>query len=130
MILDTSFVIDIMRNEPKALEKAQELLERGEPLLVTAVTIFELFSGIMQSNKPVQEKNKILKTLQGQLIVHFDNDAAEKAGELHGTLVRTGNTLDPLDCMIAGIALTKREKVLTKNEKHFSRARGLEIETY
>ena len=38
--------------------------------------------------------------------------------------------IQPIDCMIAGIALIRKEKVLTRNVKDFSKIKDLEIETY
>ena len=130
MILDTSFIIDIMKNDKKAIDKLEILIKSNETLMITAPSIFELFSGFARSSKPVDEKNKILKVLRGQLIVHLDNDSAEKAGEIDGTLVREGKMIGPIDCMISGIALIKKEKVLTRNAKDFSKIKDLEIETY
>ncbi len=130
MILDTTFVIDIMKNEEKATAKLNELIRKGEPQLITALTIFELFSGITQSSKPSAEKTKITKTIGNQIVLHLDNNAAEKAGDIHGILVKEGDMIDPVDSMIAGIALIKKEKVLTRNVKDFKKVKGLEIETY
>ena len=119
-----------MRNEAAAVAKLHELINEGEPQLVTAVTIFELFSGLARSKKPEQEKEGIRKVLYGQLIIHFDKEAAERAGDIDGTLIKEGTMIDPTDSMIAGIAVIKKEKLLTRNVKHFSRVRGLEIEVY
>jgi predicted nucleic acid-binding protein len=117
MILDTTFIIDIMRNEKMAVVKLNELVKKSEPQLVTAVTIFEIFSGLSRSKKPIEEKNKIMNTLQNQIILNLDNNSAEKAGEIDGNLIKEGRMISPTDSMIAGIALVKKEKVLTRNVK-------------
>ncbi len=130
MILDTSFIIDLMRNEQKAVAKLQELIKRGEPQLVTSLTIFELFSGLVRCKKPSEEKEKILKVLAGQLVLNLDEQSAKISGEIDGNLIKEGNMLEPIDCMIAGIALAKKDKVLTRNVKDFSRIKSLEIESY
>ncbi len=106
------------------------MLNRGETTLITSLSIFELFSGLGRSKKPQQEKNKILKVLEGQLIVNLDNYSAEKAGEIDGSLIKEGNGIGVIDSMIAGIALIKKEKVLTRNVKDFSRAKGLIVENH
>lgn len=130
MIFDTDFVIDLMENKVNAATKLRELIKKGEPQLITAPTVFELFSGLARSEKPTEEKNKIVKVLKGQLILHLDNDSAEKSGEIDGALVKEGKKIGPVDCMIAGIALVKKEKLLTRNVKDFMRIRGLEMESY
>ena len=130
MIADTSFVIDIMKNDKKAVAKLNELVKKGVPQLITSLAIFELYSGVSRSHKPFEERNKVMKLLNGQIIIHFDNDSAEKAGEIDGNLIKEGKMIEPIDSMIAGIALIKKEKILTRNIKDFSKVRGIEIETY
>ncbi len=130
MILDTSFVIDLMNGDESAVQKFKTLSNKGETQIITALTIFELFSGLARSKKAEAEKSKIISALQGQIVIHLDNDSAEKGGELHGNLAKEGKTIGVIDAMISGIALIKKEKVLTRNVKDFSRVKGLEIETY
>ena len=55
---------------------------------------------------------------------------AEKAGEIHGTLAKGGQGIDNIDAMIAATALLENETVLTRNIKHFSRVKGLRVESY
>ena len=69
MILDTCFIIDSMDNEEKALLKLQGLTKKGEPQIITSLSIFELFTGLGRSTKPQQEKEKIMKRLNNQLII-------------------------------------------------------------
>lgn len=58
MILETSFVIDLMSQQPDAVRKFWELQEQKENLFITTPTIFELWSGIVRSSKPDAEKKK------------------------------------------------------------------------
>ncbi|MFH0836948.1 MAG: PIN domain-containing protein [Candidatus Aenigmatarchaeota archaeon] len=130
MIVDTTFVIDIMRKDEKALFRLKQLVSRGEPQIITAPTLFELYSGIMQSNKPDVEKQKVLQMLSNLIIWHFDAESAKKSGEIDGGLCREGKKIDPIDSMIAGIAIAKGERLLTRNIKDFSKIVELDIETY
>ena len=130
MILDTDFVIDIMRKEESSVKKLKELIDRREPQIITSPTLFELYSGVGQSQMPETEKKKILHTISNLLIWTLDAEGAEKGGEIDGRLVSEGERIDPVDSMIAGIALSHGQKILTKNARHFSRVPGLGIETY
>jgi len=130
MILDTSFVIDLMDGLPEAIEKLKQLNHLKENCFITTPTIFELWSGIVQSDKPEQEKRKVLDILESQLILNFDNLSAEEAGKIDGTLLKEGFSIDPEDSMIAGVAKFHNEVILTRNIKHFSRIYGLKIESY
>lgn len=130
MLADTSFIIDLMDKDEGALQKMQLLTSKCEPLILTTITIFELFSGITQSKKPIDEKRKVLEVTTNQIILPFDTASAEKAGEIDGSLIAAGKMMDEADSMIAGIALLNGETVLTRNVKDFERISGLKIETY
>ncbi|MBI2671825.1 PIN domain-containing protein [Candidatus Woesearchaeota archaeon] len=130
MIFDTSFIIDLMRNKKEAVDKLKEIKSKGDTQTTTALSIFELFTGLAISKKPAEEKNKIISALEGQIVIPLEKESAAKAGEIDGTLIKEGNAIGLIDSMIAGIALIKKEKVLTRNAKDFSKVKGLEIETY
>tara|TARA_Y100000031_G_C8124769_1_gene339950 strand:+ start:155 stop:547 length:393 start_codon:yes stop_codon:yes gene_type:complete len=130
MIIDTTFAIDVMRNEPAAVEKLYALFKQGRTIKVSAPTIFELFSGVARCSRPVEEKRKIMQLLENQSVTPLTNESAEKAGEIDGKLCNEGKMIQVPDSMIAGIALIKNEKVLTRNVKDFSKIPGLQVETY
>ncbi len=130
MIADTTFVVDLLRHNPDATRKLEELTNKGEPIVINAINIFEIFSGLSRSSKPKEEKEKIENLLVNQVIIQFEATHAEKAGEIDGLLIKEGKTIQPMDSMIAGICLVKNEKVLTRNSKDFSKIKNLKIETY
>jgi len=51
MILETSVIIDFLRNEPKTVSKIQELRNRNIPLQITTPSVFELWSGASSLEK-------------------------------------------------------------------------------
>lgn len=130
MIFDTSFLIDIMQNDRDALLKLSELIKKNEPQGITVISVFELYTGILRSNKPDEEKEKVERVLKGQELFGLDEESAKKAGIIDGKLFKRGQIICIPDGMIAGIALTKNQKVLTRNIKDFAKIDGLEIETY
>ena len=130
MILDTSYLIDLMDGLPEAVQKMQQLHEKKENIFITVVSVFELWSGIVRSQKSDQEKRKVLTVLQSQLILDLNQPSAEEAGKIDGVLAGEGLIIDAEDSMIAGIARHYGEAVLTRNIKHFKRIKGLIIETY
>ena len=130
MILDTTVLIDLMHGEHAAEEKIKSLIEQGIPLAVTTINIFELFSGVAQCSKPALERERINRVLSDQVRWQLDEASAERGGLVHGELAKHGLEIDPEDAMIAGIALQRREPVLTRNVKDFSRVAGLKVESY
>ena len=130
MILDTTFLIDLMKEDPAAVKKLKELERDKITQNIAALTLYELYVGIMLSTKPEKEKRKVLDTLASMNILDLNAKSAAKAGEVQGKLIREGKMIDPEDAMIAGIALHNKEIVLTKNVEHFSRILALITETY
>ena|SRR3989338_1301392 len=130
MILDTSFIIDLMETDKDALDRHRELIEKNETYRISSAAIFELWSGVGHSKKSEEEKIKVLTALVGISTVSLTATMAEKAGEIHGTLSKEGRAIDNIDAMIAATALHENESVLTRNVKHFTRVRGLKVETY
>ena len=130
MIFDTTFVVDLMDNDTDAIDKLNVLIKRNEPMLITTITVFELFKGIKLSTKPKKEKEKITNILNKLIIVNLDQKSAELSGLIDGALIKEGKKISVEDCMIAGIALNKKDKILTRNKKDFGKIKGLEIESY
>tara|TARA_Y100000310_G_C20439080_1_gene695165 strand:+ start:473 stop:865 length:393 start_codon:yes stop_codon:yes gene_type:complete len=130
MILDTDFVIDVMNGKENALSEL-DTFEMGENFpKITAITVFELFSGIPRSSMPDHEKEKVVKTISHYSLLPLNQDDAEKAGNIFGELMNQGHVIEAGDAMIAGIALNRQEAVLTRNVKHFKKIPGLQVETY
>ena len=129
MILETSFVIDLLNGKKDAVSKISSLIDEDIDCAITTPTIFEVWSGIISLKKGENEKTKTKSLLNNQIIYGLDIESAEIAGKIHGELVLKGLTIDPADCMIAGIAIKNNFPVLTKDE-HFKRIEGLKIGEY
>ena len=130
MILDTGFVIDVMKGEPAALERQRLFAEEKTQYSVAAATIFELWVGIALSRKSDEEKGKVKNALSELVTVRLSGPIAQKAGEIHGSLIKQGGGIGLMDSMIAATALLANEPVLTRNAKHFSKVKGLLVESY
>ncbi len=130
MIADTTFIIDIMRNDPGAIAMAQEIEQKNIPLIITSPTVFELSVGISLSTKPRQEKTRIHEVLESLPFQPLDYESSQVAGQIYGDKQKTGDMIDPQDAMIAGIAKTSGEIILTRNQKHFQSIQGVTTETY
>ena|SRR3989338_5924982 len=129
MILDTSFIIDLLKNRRESVSKMKQLTEDGVPYMITAPTVFELWSGLVSLGKSETEKQKTVSLIREQIIYPLDEESARIAGNIDGELIKKGLKTDPIDVMIAGIAISNNKKVLTRDE-HFARIEGLKVEGY
>lgn len=129
MILDTTFVVDLIKGNSNAVSKLKQLEKENILYGITTPTIYELWSGLVSLEKTEKEIQNTTSLIKEQLIYLFDEQSAEEAGKIDGELIKKGQKIDPEDCMIAGIAITNNQKVLT-NDEHFNRIEGLKVEGY
>jgi|SRR3989338_5210742 len=131
MLLDTTFLIDILRGKDlTVLAKAREMEARLENKGATSISIMELWKGAVQSNRAEHENEKINQLLSLLFIYPFDEQEAKKAGEIEGHLARKGEIIELEDIMIAAVAIVHHEPLLTRNGKHFQRIPELQVEEY
>ncbi len=129
MILDISFIIDVLKNKPDALIKAAELEKSTLPVRSTTVSVFELWQGLEDIHD--QDKFKKIETFLSSVgLLSFDLESAKIAGSTYAELKRKGELIEAEDCMIAGIALWHGDRILTRNVKHFGKIKHLLVETY
>ena len=128
--LDSTFLIDILRKDSKALEKALEI-EDNPFIFTTEANVFEIITGI---KKDVDENRAIsdLETLLNKInVLPLDHKGAIKAGLISRKLRSKGNIIDDIDCLTAGILLTNGcNTIVTRNVKHFDRIDELKVESY
>lgn len=123
MMLDTSVLIDLLRGDPEAVAWAKEL--DAEPVSISSIVRFELLQGLsVKHRKRIEREFASLSTLP------FDAEQADLAASIADRLYRTGEPIDPEDCMIAAAAIITGKPLLTRNGKHFGRIPQLRIETF
>ena len=128
VILDTDIIIDFLRKENSTTRKINELKDRDIELITTSINTFELFKGALRSYQE-DAAEKLLGLLTNLKILDFNFEASKKAGKIFEDLRVKGKMIDPLDLMIASIALVNNESLLTRNIKHFEKIGELKIES-
>lgn len=129
MILETSFLVDFLRNKMGAVAKMKSLIDNNEAIGITTPTVFEIWTGLFVLDEYERKKDVVEHIIDNFLLFPLDNESAKISGKINGKLIRKGLRIDPEDCMIAGIAISNNQKLLAKDE-HFKRIEGLKIEEY
>lgn len=130
MLADTTFIIDIMKNDADAVQKAKNLSDASISVLVGTPTIFELYIGVGLSVRSSEEKEKVLSVLGSLPHLPLDSASAAEAGRIYAQRVKEKAKIDPEDAMLAGIAIQNNEPLLTRNRKDFAGIPGLKMERY
>jgi len=128
--LDTSFIIALMRRDRNAEEKLKEYLARDMKLSTTPITACELFKGAYRSRRRDAEVEKVRKVLAYLNLLDFSVEACERFGKLVNGEPLKGSPIGDLDAMIASLALTHSEPVVTSNRRHFEMVPGLLVDSW
>ncbi|MEM3711957.1 MAG: type II toxin-antitoxin system VapC family toxin [Thermoproteota archaeon] len=128
--LDTSFIIALIRRDPAAEKKLEEYIRNNARISTTYITACELFKGAYRSKRKDVEVTKVREILSRLEILDFSIDACERYGRLVNDLERKGMPIDDLDAIIASLALTHNESLVTADKEHFERVSGLIVESW
>ena len=127
--LETTFLIDLLRGKKEVTALKDELERTEKDLAVTTPSIMELWAGTLLAKVPAKEQEEVKMLLQSLTILPLDEAAAKEAAEIEVELRRRGNPIQPEDVMIAGIARSRGEKLVTRDED-YARIPGLRLLKY
>ena len=101
-----------------------------EEQCTTAITVGEILYGAARADRPglVELMRRLISA--AQMVIPFDEHAAEAYATLRADLERQGRRLDDPDLRIAAIALSRDLTLVTGNVRHFERVPGLRIENW
>lgn len=129
MLLDTSFLIDLMDGDDGAVEKAHELETDLVQQRLSSMTLFELCYGVVRAIDSETEREKVEDVLASKPIHPADTAVMRKAGRLSGELQNDGAPVGDGDVIIGATADVVEEPVLTRNVEGFERL-DVEVDTY
>lgn len=115
LLLDTSVLIDVLRNRKGRRALLASLIESGHTLSTTSINIAEIYSG-MRPQEEIQTSG-FLDSLECYPITVA---IARHAGSLKFAAAQRGRTLTLADMLIAATALEHRLTLLTDNRKDFT----------
>ena len=115
VVLDTCFVIDLLRSKEPAVKIFNELEYKDEPFLVATPTISELWLGALQVQTPAKEKQRIEGFLNGATILSFTAKCAKLAAEIEFELERRNIFMNTEDMQIAATTIINGEMLVTRD---------------
>jgi len=125
--LDSSFLIDLLAGDMRAIAKAQELDRTGEPRFITAPAASEVLVGAYRLGGAYFTRTKTL--VDNLPLLPFDRPSCHEAGRLGSELAARGTPLGQSDLYIAAITIRHGERLLTR-DRGFVQVPGLTLEGY
>jgi hypothetical protein len=125
ILLDTNVLSELTRKEPHAAVTAWLDRQPALSLWTSSISIFEVRFGLQvmaagrQRDHLVTAFDEFCADVLENRILAFDSGAAHEAADLTALRKKRGFPVDLRDTMIAGIALSRRATLATRNTRHF-----------
>jgi predicted nucleic acid-binding protein len=111
LLVDTDVLIDYLR---EAADAVKFLEAATEPLLISVVTVGELFAGVREG----KERRKLETFLEAFEVVPLDQETATRGGLFRRDYGKS-HGVGLADALIAASSVSTGSVVVTLNRKHF-----------
>jgi len=103
-------------------------VQHGGSLHISTIVLGELYTWAYRRTDP----QKLLSVIETDLlpdltVLDFNKACAAQFGQLQSEFLRQGNVVNPVDLMIAAVALVHDLTLVTHNTKHFEPVAGLRL---
>ena len=126
-LIDTNICIAFLKGNTQVIDRFQ--LKQQDCYLSTLV-LGELYKGVYCSSK--FEKNIVaLNQFANSLSkVNYDQSAALEFGKIQAELKRKGRPTGEIDALIAAVARSREDTLVTNNTRHFINIDDLQLEDW
>jgi tRNA(fMet)-specific endonuclease VapC len=129
VILDSTFIHDVIREDETALNRLAQLSEAGTRVALSALTVFEV--GVGLRGEAAQYRESFNEQVGGLVVLPVGEADAHRALNIQHDLLDRGERIGARDVLIAGTALESADpRVLTRNVDEFDRVEDLNVESY
>jgi predicted nucleic acid-binding protein len=117
-------MVAFLNGTQDAVRKIEELTNQGDTIAVTTITVYELLKGAQLSSRQKENLLYVTEAISSVQILDLSNDACLEAARIYCTLKEEGKLIGEFDILIAAIAKTNGEAILTRDQ-HFKSVPGL-----
>lgn len=125
IILDTNVISELMRDGASPVVQVWARSQRRHDLVTTAINVMELRAGVeklLASRRRKELDTALVRTFNEFFdgrVLKFDLKAAYAAAEWQAARRREGKTIPTTDAQIAGIAISRRIPIATRDVYDF-----------
>ena len=123
-LLDTTLVIDWLRDLPEAVRRYEQLFDKGDEALINEVVVCEAATGAPSHPDPA-----LMTFLEPIEFIQPGPQAGIIAGEWRAAARARGQSLSLADALIAAAAHVAGATVITRNVRDFALT-PVRVETY
>jgi tRNA(fMet)-specific endonuclease VapC len=127
-LIDTDIIIYSLKGNTVVQNRFS--LNENIPKAISVITYGELLYGAKKS-KNVEKNLAIIYRIKELFpIIEVDKAVVETFSAVKVNIQKIGSPIDDMDLLIASTAMTMNYTMVTNNEKHFSKIKGLKIENW
>ena len=125
-LLGTNIVSYYLKGDESLKERISNNIDS---LAISIISYYEIVSGLqsINANKRITGFEKFCELID---VVNLDRASILASCQIYSNLKKSGNLIDDIDILIAGIALSNNLVMVTDNTEHFKRISGLKVENW
>lgn len=128
-LIDTDILSYYFKGDPEVVKKFNTYLDHFDLIEISLVTYYEITSGLLAKN--ALKQLAVFEDFAAEnIVIPLTEKSVKISAELYSSLRQSGNTLDDIDLLIAGVAIENEMTLVTNNERHFGRIPGMKIENW
>ena len=126
-LLDTNICIAILKGNSIVIKQFQT---KYQNCYLSTLVLAELYKGVYCSSKVTQNLANLNQLANNLPHVQFDDAAALEFGKIQGELRKIGRPTGELDALIAAVARSRGDTVVTDNTRHFINISSLKLDNW
>jgi len=125
-LIDTDILSYYFKGDIEVVKNFEEYLHKYDIIEISLITYYEIIGGLLAKNA-LKQLDIFEDFISENLVLPITEKSAKISAELYAILRQSGNSLDDIDLLIAGVAIENDMIMVTNNENHFGRIPGLKI---
>ena len=126
-LLDTNICIALLKENPQAVKKFNRYFSQ---CYLSTIIAAELYKGVYYSQQVAKNLETLVNLTDLLPIEPFDLDAAIEFGNIQNELKKIGKPTGELDALIAAVARSRNDILVTNNIKDFINIPKLQLENW
>ena len=125
-LLDTNIISSYLKGDKRVKEIVSDNIDS---IATSIISYYEIISGLqsINANRRINEFEEFCEMID---VINLNKASILASSQIYSTLKTSGNLIDDIDILIAGIALANNLVMITDNTTHFERIAGLKVENW
>lgn len=128
-LINTDILSYYFKGDKTVVKNFEFYLQHYDLIEISIITYYEILGGLLAKNA-LKQLSIFEDFVIDNLVIPMTDSSAKISAKLYSNLRQSGNIIDDIDLLIAGVAIDNDMILVTNNEKHFKRITGLKIDNW